>query len=110
MAKIFFQKNNLGKASGFFNLEIYNNFLKFNFTKKDNIKLTDGFIRSKVVNSSVEGEVVFNPNFFLRLDFIPSNLNIEKLFTLIKKNYFSDNVNNLPLLKKINGIFFINTQ
>jgi hypothetical protein len=105
MAKIFFQKNNLGKASGFFNLEIYNNFLKFNFTKKDNIKLTDGFIRSKVGNSSVEGEVVFNPNFFLRLDFIPSNLNIEKLFTLIKKNYFSDNVNNLPLLKKINGIF-----
>jgi hypothetical protein len=104
MTKIFFQKNNSGEVNGLFNLEIYNNFLKFNFTEKDNIKLTSGFIRSKIVNSSIEGEATFKPNFFLRLDFAPSNLNIEKLFTLIKKNYFSDSVN-LSLIKKINGIF-----
>jgi hypothetical protein len=81
MTKIFFQKNNSGEVNGLFNLEIYNNFLKFNFTEKDNIKLTSGFIRSKIVNSSIEGEATFKPNFFLRLDFAPSNLNIEKLFT-----------------------------
>ena len=104
MTKIFFQKNNSGEVNGLFNLEIYNNFLKFNFTEKDNIKLTSGFIRSKIVNSSLEGDVTFKPNFFLRLNFAPSNLNIEKLFTLIKKNYFSDSVN-LSLTKKINGIF-----
>ena len=104
-AKVFFKKNNLGNGSGFFNLEIYKNFFKFNFIKKNNIELINGFIRSKIINSSFEGKIIFKPNFFTRLDFQPSNLNMEKLFSLIKKNYFSDNVSNLYLIKKINGIF-----
>ena len=104
-SKVFFEKNNLGNVSGFFNLEIYKNFFKFNFIKKNNIELINGFIRSKIINSSLEGKIIFKPNFFTRLDFQPSNLNMEKLFSLIKKNYFSDNVSNLYLIKKINGIF-----
>ena len=79
--------------------------MKFNFIKEDNIKLTNGFIRSKLVNSAIEGEVAFNPNFFSLLDFKISNLNMKKLLPLIQKNYFSENVNNIPLIKKINGIF-----
>ena len=81
---------------------------KINY-KLDNIKLKDGFIRSKIVNSSLEGKIIFKPNFFLLLNFKPSNLNIEKLLLVVKKNYFSDDINNLPLIKKINGIFNFNS-
>ena len=104
-ASIFFEKNKSGYVNGIFNLEIFNNFLKFDFIKDNNIKLTNGFIRSKLANSAIEGEVAFNPNFFSLLDFKISNLNMKKLLPLIQKNYFSENVNNIPLIKKINGIF-----
>jgi len=103
--RIFFERNDSGKVSGFFNLEVFNNFLKFNFIKKNNIKLTGGFIRSKLVNSSLEGEVAFKPNFYSKLDISPSKLNMKKLFPIIQKIYFSDNNSNLILIKKINGIF-----
>ena len=102
---VFFEKNKSGNINGIFNLEIFNNFLKFNFIKKNNIKLIDGFLRSELINSSFEGEIMFNPNFFSKLDFKTSYLNKKKLFLLVKKNYFSDKSNNLSLIKKFNGIF-----
>ena len=83
-SKIFFEKNNSGNVIGFFNLEIFNNFLKFNFIKEDGIKFTNGFIRSKFINSSVNGEVTLTPNFFLILDFKISNFNTKDLFTEIQ--------------------------
>ena len=103
--KVFFEKNKFDDTSGFFNLEVFNNFLKFNFINGDSIKLSDGFIRSKLVNSSLEGEITFKPNFFSRLNFTTSNLNMEKIFPLIQKTYFLDNSKNLSLVKKINGVF-----
>jgi hypothetical protein len=102
---VFFEKTINGNINGLFNLEVFNNFLKFNFIKEDSINLTDGFIRSKLFNSFVEGEVFFKPNFYSKLNFKPSNLNIKKLFYIIKKNYFSNSRNDLFLIKKINGIF-----
>ena len=102
---VFFEKNNSGIINGIFNLEIFDNFLKFNFIKDENIKLTNSFIRSKLINSSLKGTVAFNPNFFLKLDFDISNINAEKLFVFMQKIYFSDNINNLSLVKKLNGIF-----
>ena len=104
-AKIFLEKNNFENYNGFVNLEIFNNFFKFNFIKKNNIKLSKGFIRSKLVNTSFKGEVTVKPNFFSRIDFNFSILNMEKLFSLIQKMYFSDDINNLFLIKKINGVF-----
>tara|TARA_B110000971_G_scaffold17927_1_gene16453 strand:- start:2492 stop:3820 length:1329 start_codon:yes stop_codon:yes gene_type:complete len=104
-AKVFFGRNSANNLSGSLNLEIFNNFLKLKFIKKDNIKLTDGFIRSKLINTSLKGEVVFTPNFYARLDFKPSSINIKKLFLFVQKTYFSDNINNLNLIKKINGIY-----
>jgi len=103
--KVFFEKNNSGSMSGIFNIEILGNLLKSNFIKEENIKLTNSFIRSKLINSSLEGIVAFKPNFFLKLDFDISNINAEKIFLLIQKTYFSDNINNLSLIKKFNGVF-----
>jgi len=104
-ARIFLGKDNLSKVNGFFNLEVFNNFLKFNFIKDDGIKLTKGFIRSKIINTSLDGTINFMPNFFSKLNFNTSVLNVEKMFPLIKKLFFSDSVNNFPLIKKINGSF-----
>ena len=91
--------------SGSFNLEVFNNFLKFNFIKGRNIKLTNGFIRSKLVNASLKGEVTVKPNFFSKIDFETSNLNMKKLIPVIQKAFFLNNSNNLPIIKKINGVF-----
>ena len=95
----------MDSVSGFFNLEIFNNYLKFNFIKEGKIKLTNGFIRSKFINSSINGEITFTPNFFSKLDFKISNFNTKDLFTELQKNYFSNNIKNLSFIKKINGIF-----
>jgi hypothetical protein len=109
-ARVFFKKNNSGNISGFFNLEVLNNFLKFNFAKEANFKLTKGFIRTKLINSSFEGEITTKPNFFSKLDFKPSALNMEKLFPFIQKIYFSNNNSNLSLIKKINGNFYFKSK
>jgi hypothetical protein len=104
-AKVFFEKNNFYNTSGSSNLKVFNNLLKFNFTKDVNIELKDGFIRSKPINTSLRGEVTLKPNFYTKLEFEPSNLNIEELFLLLKKIYFSSNTSSISLIKKINGIF-----
>ena len=103
--RIFFEEINSSTINGFLNLEVFNNILKFNFTKKNNIKLKNGFVRSKLINSAVEGEITLNPNFFLKLDFETSNLNVKKLFLIVQEKFFSSSFNNLYLIKKINSIF-----
>jgi hypothetical protein len=103
--KIFFESSAFQKTNGLLNLAIFKNFLKFNFIKGNNLKIKDGFIRSKLVNSSLNGEVTFKPNFFIKLNLKPTSLNIQELFILMQKKYFSDDSNNLDLIKKINGSF-----
>jgi len=103
--KVSFVKKNLGNINGFFNLKIFNNLVKFNFTKEDNLKLINGYIRSKLINSFFEGNIEFEPNFFSTLNLKISDLNIKKLIPLIQKNYFSNNISNLALIKKINGVY-----
>jgi len=73
--------------------------------KEDNIKLSNGFIRNKLTNTSFEGEIDFKPIFFSTLDFETANLDMKKLFLVIQKFFFSERANHLTLLKKINGIF-----
>ena len=109
-ASIFSKKNKSNIENGFFNLEVFNNFLKFNFTKEDNIKLTNGFVRSKILSSSIKGEVTFKPNFYSELDFKISNLNSKKLYPIVQKIFFSDSINNLNLIKKINGVYILKSK
>ena len=103
--KIFFETNDDKNIYGLLNLEVVNNFLKFNFIKSDNIKIKDGFIRSKLFNTSIDGELTFKPNFFVDLYLKPTNLNKEKLFSLMQNLFLSDHIDNLFLIKKINGSF-----
>jgi hypothetical protein len=106
LSNIFFRnKDSFGIFNGFINLEVLNNFFQFNFTKEKNIKINKGFIRNNIINSSFEGEITLQPNFFVDLNFEPIILNIEKLFPVIQKKYFSDNFDKLELIKKINGFF-----
>jgi hypothetical protein len=103
--KFFFEKDNSDNYKGSLNLEVFNNFLKFDFIKNKEIKLINGFARSKLVNTALEGKIAFKPNFFSNLNFKISNLNIEKLLPYIQKTYFSKDSNNLSFIKKINGVF-----
>jgi len=96
-------ENKFGFLNGFVNVQILNNFFQFNFTKEKNIKINKGFIRNDLINSSLEGEVELKPNFHLNLNFEPTILNMEKLFTIIQKEYFLDEAGKLELIKKING-------
>ena len=97
-------EDKLGFSNGFINIEFLNNFFQFNFTKGKNIQINKGFIRNNLINSSLEGVVELKPSFLLNLTFEPKILNMEKLFTIIQKEYFSDETKKLALIKKINGI------
>ena len=97
-------KNKFGFLNGFVNIEILNNFFQFNFTKEKNIKINKGFVRNNLINSSLVGEVKLKPTFLLNLTFEPTILNMEKIFTIIKKEYFSNDVSKPKLIKKINGV------
>ena len=103
--KISFETNDDENIYGLLNLEVFNNFLKFNFVKGDSTKIIDGFIRSKLFNTSINGELTFKPNFYVKLYLKPTNLNLEKLFPLIQNFFLSDHISNLSLIKKINGSF-----
>ena len=96
-------ENKFGLLNGFINVEILNNFFQFNFTKEKNIKINKGFIRNHLINSSLEGEVELKPSFLFNLTFKPTILDVEKLFTIVQKEYFSDEIDKLELIKKING-------
>ena len=106
--KAFFGANDSNTTNGLFEVEIFNNFLKFNFIKEKTIKIKNGFIRSKIVNSFFDGDIDFNPIFFLKLNFEPSSFNTKKIFSLIQRNYFLNNFENMSLIKKINGSFNFN--
>ena len=98
-------KDKFGFLKGSVNFKVLNNFFQFNFTKEKNIKIKKGFMRNNLINSSFEGDVALKPNFFFNLNLEPTILNTEKLFTIIQKEYFSDDVGRLELIKKINGFF-----
>ena len=99
------KKNNLNFFNGKVDFEVLNNFFQFNFRKEKKIKINKGFIRNNLINSSLKGTVEIKPNFFLDLIFEPTILNMKKLFPIIQKKYFSNDAENLELIKKINGFF-----
>ena len=96
-------KDNFSILEGLVNLEILNNFFKFNFIKEKKLKINQGFVRNNLVNSSFEGEIYFKPNFSFNLNIKPSDINIKKILFIIQQKYFLDNQPELEIIKKING-------
>ena len=98
------KKNKLRTIEGLVNFEIVNNFFQFNFINEKKIKINKGFVRSDIINSSFQGEASFRPYFQFNLNIEPSKIDIKRLFLIIQKNYFSNNPQELKLIKKINGV------
>jgi len=98
-------KDSFGFFNGLVNFEVLNNFFQFNFTKEKNIKVNKGYIRNNLTNLLFNGEITLKPNFFLNLTLEPKIFNIEQLFPIIQKEFFSKEVQKLELIKKINGFF-----
>jgi hypothetical protein len=99
----FTKKNNSKLFEGLVNFSVLNNFFQFNFIKKKNITIKKGFVRSNLIDTSFDGIVSFKPHFSFNLNTEPSRANIEKLYSIIKKNYFTDDPQRLEIIKKING-------
>jgi hypothetical protein len=96
-------KDNFRTFKGLLNIEVLNNFFRFNFVRDKNITINKGFIRNDLVKSSFAGEVSFKPHFFFNLDVEPTVINIKKLFFIIQEKYFSEELREPVMIKKING-------
>ena len=96
-------EDNFKTFEGLVDLVILNNFFQFNLVKEKKIIINRGFVRNNLINSSFEGEISFKPHFFFNLDINPSKVNIKKIFFIIKKKYFSEDLSGLEIIKKING-------
>ena len=88
---------------GLVNFKILNNLIQFNFTKKKNILINKGFIRSSLVNSSFDGELYFKPYFFFNLNLEPSTFNIKKLILFFQKKYFFEDSQEIEAIKGLDG-------
>ena len=106
---IVFEKNNLTNVyDGTINIQILNNLLFFKFFKDKSFNIEQGYIRNDLINSSILGDIILKPNFFINLTLEPNYLKIKKIFNLINMSFFKeDYLNNIEMLKKINGLVSI---
>ena len=104
MANVSLQsKDNFKTLEGLISFAVLNNLFQFNFVKEKNITIKKGYVRNNLINSSFEGKVFFKPHFFFTLDIKLLKINLEKLFFIVKKNYFSENLHGLNIIEKLNG-------
>tara|TARA_B110000211_G_scaffold113657_1_gene131866 strand:- start:213 stop:1550 length:1338 start_codon:yes stop_codon:yes gene_type:complete len=96
-------KDKLQPHRGLVNIEVLNNFFQFNFSKEQNIKIKEGFLRSGLINSLIAGNLSFKPYFSFDLNIQPSTLNIEKLILILQKKYFLEDLRKTEFINKIDG-------
>ena len=104
-ANVVFEKNNPTNVyDGTINIQILNNLLFFKFFKDKSFNIEQGYIRNDLINSSIYGDIILKPNFFINLTLEPNYLKIKKIFNLTNMSFFKeDYLNNIEMLKKING-------
>ena len=105
--KSFFAKENK-VTNGNSNIQIMDNFIRFDFIKENEFIIKNGFFRNKFIKADIEGFFHLDPivNIDSNIDF--KNLDLEVLNDFIIKKITNLNEDNLKILKKINGIFNIN--
>jgi hypothetical protein len=103
---IFFEKDvNPNNYNGTINLKFFNNLLFLKFLKEKHFKIKQGYIRNDLVSTSVSGSIITTPNFFLDLNLEPNYIRFNKIFNLIKTNFFSESyLKAHEMIRKINGI------
>ncbi len=104
-ANVVFEKNNQTNVyDGTINIQVLNNLLFFKFFKDKSFNIEQGYIRNDLINSSILGDIILKPNFFINLTLEPNYLKIKKIFNLTNMSFFKeDYLNNIEMLKKING-------
>src|SRR5210317_57133 len=104
-ANVVFEKNNPTNVyDGTINIQVLNNLLFFKFFKDKSFNIEQGYIRNDLINSSILGNIILKPNFFVNLTLEPNYLKIKKIFNLTNMSFFKeDYLNNIEILKKING-------
>ena len=104
-ANVVFEKNNQTNVyDGTINIQVLNNLLFFKLFMDKSFNIEQGYIRNDLLNSSILGDIILKPNFFINLTLEPNYLKIKKIFNLINMSFFKeDYLNNIEMLKKING-------
>ena len=97
------KKDNFKNFKGLVKLEVLNSFLQFNLIKNKGIMINKGFIRSSLLNSSFEGNLLIEPFYSFNLDIAPNTLDIKRLIRILRQNFFLDNFYAIELIKKIDG-------
>ena len=97
------KKDNFKNFKGLVKLEVLNSFLQFNLIKNKGIMINKGFIRSSLLNSSFEGNLLIEPFYSFNLDIAPNTLDIKRLIQILRQNFFLDNFYPIELIKKIDG-------
>ncbi len=110
---LFESSSNLENLKGKSKIKLFDNILVINFEGKNKFKIYQSFLRSKFLNSKIDGDISLLENLMFNL-----NLNINQIsFRKLIFHYFPEgkenNIFNSGLIKKINGklnIFVKNTN
>ena len=93
----FDKQSTLKKLSGDLKLNIFNSILLLNFKGKDSFEISNSYLRSKYLNSKINGKISFKDPFNFNVNLDINQINFRKLF----KN--NENIKNQKISKKING-------
>ena len=88
-------------------IKLFDNILVINFEGKDKFKIYDSFLRSKFLNSKIEGDISFIENLFFNLNLQVNQVSFRKLIFYYFPEDKENNLFNSGLIKKINGRFNI---
>lgn len=103
---LFTKKNKI--INGNSNIQIMDNFIRFDFTKGNEFIIENGFFRNKLIKTDIEGIFQLDPIVNIRSNLDFKNLDLEILNNYIFKKISNLNEKNIKILKKINGVFNIN--
>ncbi len=102
--------SSLESVKGKSKIKLFDNILIINFEGKNKFKIYESFLRSKFLNSKIDGDISLIENLIFNLNLQINQINFRKLIF----HYFPDgkenNIFNSGLSKKINGKFNISIK
>ena len=99
--------SSLESLKGKSKIKLFDNILIINFEGKDKFKITKSFLRSKFINSKIDGNISFIENLLFNLNLQINQISFRKLIFHYFPEGKENNIFNSGLIKKINGKFII---